>query len=270
MLNDYKNLCKQSADLVIDNWEHLSKNELCNLYLENENDELLANAYFSALLYKYWNLIPKFHSLSYNVAEPEDVYGWLVDSISYALHHRRWTESDSGIYKDSAGPDKVINRRMKCARLTYYQFINRKKRKQDFDVLSLDELQETLNDNLEVPEVEINLDTYSLDLLNFVKEIFNQKDYFLAFLIDILINENIFEKVSNANFNIKKVVKIFKRLDIAFCKRFASTYDLNEESVINSLKYFTKNSTKYLTQKIEYYITHLMYDKTFKEIINVN
>lgn len=268
MLDEYKELCKRSADLVLSDWEHLSKNELCHLYLQYEDDRQKANAYFSALLYRYWNLIPKYHSMSYNVADPEEVYGWLVDSINYALKHRRWLQEDSHIYKDNNGPDKVINRRMKCARLTYYQFINRKKRKQEFEVLSLDQLQEDFKDNIDLNDSELDLESNSFDLIYYIQSIFNSKDYFLAYLLDIIITENIFDKNPFDNtLNYKKIIKSFKQIDTNYCIRFAKTYHLKSEEVIATLKYFTKNSTNYLKRKIEYYITQLVHNNTFKEVI---
>ena len=271
MLDEYKKLCKDSADLVLEpNWDKLSKNHLCKLYLQNEDNREKANGYFSALLYKYWPLISKYHSMSYNVADPEEVYGWLVDSITYALKHRRWDDKDSNIYQDTAGPDKVINRRMKCARLTYYQFINRKKRKQDFEVLSLDQLQEDFKDNFDIGDSSSDLDNTLIDINNYIKETFNHKDYFLAFLLHIILYENIFNKSSLENSIIKKIIKCFKGLDINFCKRFAYQYNIDEHEVISSLKYFNKNSTNYLKNKIEYYITELIHNKRFKEVINAN
>lgn len=267
MLNDYKDHCKANADLILKNWTSMSKNELCRAYVEHEHESELANAYFSALLYKYWNLIPKFHAQSSNVAEPEEVYNWLVDSISYALKHRRWTNSDSNIYQDSTGPDKVINRRMKCARLTYYQFLNRKKRKQDFDTLSLDQLQEDYNDNLDLIDPNNTLNDTSIDLKEFIKESFYKKDYFLAFLLNIICTENVFD---DQEISYRKIVKYFKKVDKAYCKGFAHLYDIDESLVLGTLKYFTKNSTHYLLQKIEYYMGILRHDEHFKEVLNAN
>ena len=126
MLDEYKNLYCECANNYIKGWKQIDKNQLCNLYIEHENDSKLSQAYLSAIIYKYWKLIPKFYSISYNVVQPEDVYEWLLSSILYALKHRSWLKKDSSIYMDKNGPDKVINRCMKCRRFTYYQAINRK------------------------------------------------------------------------------------------------------------------------------------------------
>ena len=139
MLENTREFFRNNAN-KIDNWEKLSKNDLCYQYLENVNNKEIQEACFSALVYKYWPLISKYYYKCSNVATMEDCYDWLINSITYALTHARWNDPDSSIYKDPNGPDKVINRYMKCSRLTYYQFINRKKRKDNFGILSLDEL----------------------------------------------------------------------------------------------------------------------------------
>jgi hypothetical protein len=231
----------------------------------------MTNAYLGALMVRYWPLIPKYYAMSSNVAEPEDVYGWLVDSIMYALKHRRWNDEDSNIYQDKNGPDKVINRRMKCARLTFYQFINRKKRKEDFGTLSLDQLQEDLNDNIDFEEDSLNImNTGELDLKDYIVDQFRVKDYFLAFLLDIVINDNIFEfdvESQMSVLNKKKLVKRLKAIDQKYCLRFAETYKLDSDYVLNSLKYFNPKSTNYLNRKIETYFQQLRHDRYFKEMI---
>ena len=150
MLEEYKELCRKSAS-IIKGWEQLSKNDLCRAYVENKNSPTIQNAYLSAILYRYWNLISKYYYQSSNCATPEECYGWLVDSVSCCVNLAAWENPNSSIYKDPNGPDKVINRCMKCARLTYYQFINRKKRRDEFGLLSIDELKENYGNGAPEP-----------------------------------------------------------------------------------------------------------------------
>ena len=130
MLEDYKELCRKSADVIPD-WRSMSKNDLCRGYVANKGNSRLQDAYMSAILYRYWSLISKYYYQRQNCASPEECYTWLVDSVLCCVNLASWENPESSIYKDPNGPDKVINRCMKCARLTYYQFINRKKRKDD-------------------------------------------------------------------------------------------------------------------------------------------
>ena len=78
--------------------------------------------------------------MSSNIASTEDVYNWLIDSITYALHHKAWRNPKSSIYNDPNGPDKVINRQIRCRRYTAYQSFNRYKRKPQYTDMSLDDI----------------------------------------------------------------------------------------------------------------------------------
>ena len=67
---------------------------------------------------------------------------------------------------------------MKCARLTYYQFINRKKRKDNFGLLSLDEMTELFGTTVSEPEssesIEDDLGLWGIQ--DYVKQSFRNKD----------------------------------------------------------------------------------------------
>lgn len=41
------------ASIYIPNWKTANKNDLANAYIDNENNESLRNAYFSALMLRY-------------------------------------------------------------------------------------------------------------------------------------------------------------------------------------------------------------------------
>lgn len=250
MLDDYKQACREAANFI-EGWEKLSKNELCRNCVSNKHNKEVFDAYFSALLYRYWNLIPKFYLQSSNVASPEDCYDWLVTAITYAIDHTRWDDEDSTVYNDPNGPDKVINRCMKSVRLTFYQFINRKKRKENFGTLSLDELTENVNNTFEVKDDSLETNDF-LDLKSLVIDFFRKKDYFVSYMIDCIINEAVFESASSGTikFNEKKLAKFMRNIDENYCKKFSHTYDIPLEDVLKTLKYFNGKSST-LNRKIE-------------------
>ena len=269
MLSEYREHCRLAAN-SLPGWEKLSKNDLCRLYIKEESNPEITNACFSALLYKYWGLIPKYFNQSSNVASPEDCYEWLVASITYALKHRKWEDPTSTIYNDPNGPDKVINRYMKCARLTFYQFINRQKRKDDFSTISLDMLTESLNDNtFDIEDESKRLDTSSkLDFKDYIKDVFNRKDYFLAFMLDSMLYEPIFDgkDINNPiskSFNVKKLAKYLRQLDTTYCQIFSKRYKIPLETVLNSVKYCNHLSSTKIYSKIEYNLNKLRHDDFF-------
>lgn len=274
VIDEYREYFRQGAARLPD-WESLSKNELCFKYVDNEGNRDIQNACFSALVYKYWPLINKYWFQCSNVASQEDVYDWLVDSINYALEHRRWLDPDSNIYNDPTGPDKVINRRMKCARLTFYQFINRKKRKDNFGMLSLDEL---LNVS-DTPEAtlpnsvsslgddrgHLNTDPLtSIDLHNYVKSLFKRKDYFLAFMVDIIMREDVFDFNDGVSkFNPRKLAKRLRHITPEYCEYFALEYELDEDVYSRYTSYCKNLSSNLIYNKIEYNLLKLRHDKFF-------
>ena len=242
MLDEYKDLCRRSADLIPD-WKSMSKNDLCRAYVQNKDNPEIQNHYLSAILYRYWNLISKYYYMSANCATPEDCYEWLVDSVCCCVNLASWENPDSSIYKDPNGPDKVINRCMKCARLTYYQFINRKKRRDNFGLLSIDELKELFGNSVAEPvDYELECDASEVMIKEYGGTMFNRKDYFIAFLIDCIISSNIFDITKNDNesyfeFNLRKLVKVMNNLEDEYPLVFAETYGIPVEKVVKGFSY---------------------------------
>lgn len=272
MLDEYKELFRQKADLI-DGWKDLSKNELCRKYVENASDSELQDAYFSAIMYRYWHLISKYYYMSKNVASPEDCYEWLEDSVYGCLKATSWNRKDSSIYNDPNGPDKVINRCMKCARLTYYQFINRKKRKDNFGLLSLEELTELFGNTVEEPlsgtKTDDNVSTWAVE--EYIKKSFSKKDYFVAVMLDSILTQDVFDVIVDKEsrtvssvFNIKKLTKFVSNIDDTYVKNFASKYNIPYEDALSGMSYFRSLKSPTIKAKIQTTLERLQHDSFFK------
>lgn len=273
MLDEYKESYRQCANLV-EGWQTLSKNDLCRKYVEAEGNPQLQNSYFSAIMYRYWNLIAKYHFRSSNVASPEDCYEWLVDSVYGCLKATSWEREGSSIHKDPNGPDKVINRCMKCARLTYYQFINRKKRKDNFGILSLDELTETSGTMAVEPSSSACVDNQvsSLSIRKYIVDKFNEKDYFVAVLIDCLLVGEVFDTVVadhrlETRFNVKKLNKLMSNIDEEYIIGFSRRYNIDVENVRHGIRYVSNLSTVVLKSKIQQTFDKLKHDPFFQSLV---
>lgn len=273
MLDEYKELCKLAASSIPD-WTKMTKNNLCRAYVANKHDPELRNAYFSAILYKYWSLISKYYYMSSNCATPEDCYEWLVDSVSCCLDLASWENPESSIYKDPNGPDKVINRCMKCARLTYYQFINRKKRKDNFGLLSIEELQEQLGNGAPEPEdPEQEIDLSEIMLRSYVVEQFNKKDYFVSFLLHNIVFSHVFDSSvdqdnrSFVEFNLRKLVKVMNTLDNDFLNVFSSTYKIPKKDVEKAYQYVNAIPQGNMRRKIVQTLDKLKHSDFAKQLL---
>ena len=272
MLDEYKELCRRSAD-VIPGWTDLSKNDLCREYVAHKGNSFLQNAYMSAILYRYWNLIQKYYFLSSNCATPEECYGWLVDSVSCCVNLAAWENPESSIYNDPNGPDKVINRCMKCARLTYYQFINRKKRKDDFGLMSIDQLKELYGNGAPEPDdPEQQYDISKIILQDYIISEFNRKNYFVSFLIYFIMSSNVFDVVIDsksrraAEFNLRKMCRVLNGITEEQLQDFSSELQIPLEDVHKAFEYVSLIPPGNMRKKIQQTLEQLKHSTLVKSL----
>ena len=271
MLGENKELFRTTANMI-SGWEEMSKNDLCRAYVKNKDNKELADAYFAAIMFKYWNLISKYYYMSKNVATPEDCYEWLEDSVLCCVNMKMWEVEGSSIYNDPNGPDKVINRCMKCARLTYYQFINRKKRRDNFGMLSLDELSELFGTTISEPQssedVQDGVTTWAV--VEYIQKLFKKKEYFLAIMLDCIQTQDVFditvkkEKGQVASFNIRKLTKFMSNLTDTYLMEFAQKYMIPIDIVLDGASYFRYQKSPTIKGKIQNNLEKMKHDSFFK------
>lgn len=263
MIETYKDSCRETAN-KIPGWQEKSKNELCRLCVENESNPELYNAYFAAVMYSYMGTIAKYYQTNKALLTEETCIEWLEDAVTYALSHRRWEDPDSSIYNDPNGPDKVINRILKCTRANLYQYVNRKKRKDFYWMKSLDAISELVNDNsVELMDKTDFTKELELDLKSFVRMTFYEKDYFMAYMIDCIMNENVFvfDRETQENiFSIKKLSRKLCQVGEEYCERFSEEYGIPLDVVLGTLKYFCNLNSGKLVYKIEYNLQKLRHN----------
>ena len=162
-------------------WKELSKTEIANLYVENEQDEDLRDVYFSALVLKYWGKIGKFYTQDKNTGFTiEDCYNWVIDGILIGLNRKDWKNPSQKIFNDKNAVDKIMNRCILSQRATSYYNSNCAKRK-----INYGENKKSL----------INTSSYYLPNVNFnyyfiIKKLLTSKNYVSGILIDTLIYDS--------------------------------------------------------------------------------
>ena len=272
MLEEYKELCRKAANFA-PGWQELSKNDLCREYVKNKGNATLQNAYISAILYRYWNLISKYYYQSANCATPEECYGWLVDSVSCCVNLAAWENPDSSIYNDPNGPDKVINRCMKCARLTYYQFINRKKRRDEFGMLSVDELKELYGNGAPEPEdPEQEYDVSLFIIKDYIIEEFRKKNYFVSFLIYFILYANVFDVIKledsrTSEFNLRKMCRIMSTIEEDMLVSFSDDLKLPIADVTKAAEYVRSVPSGNMKKKIQQTLENLKHSSLVRAIL---
>lgn len=270
MLDEYKSIFRQCADKIA-NWEKISKNDLCRKYLEHSDNAEMQNSYLSAIMLRYWNLIGKYYYMSSNAATVEDCYEWLEDSVCYVLREASWDDSSKSLFNDPNGPDKAINRCMKCARLTHYQYINRKKRKDNFGMLSLEELAETFGKSTVEPVDIVSSNMFKdVHIKEYVKHVFFRKDYFLAFMLDCIAYQNCFESEKDSDgqlitsFNMRKFVKVMSHIDDDYLQMFSKKYNIDIADVNKAYSYCSSLTNAAIKRKALNRFEELKHDKFFQ------
>ena len=260
MLKEYKQLHeKQATEHLGESWRKENKNNLFYKCLEYENtNKTLYNAYFSAIIARYFNLVVSYTFKSKGAFSAEDCYEWLLDVIMRALKERPW-ENGSGnrLENDKNGPDKYINVCMKSRVQGFYQWSNAAKRADSFTVqTSLETMLETTGDS-QLPGFDSNEEIISNVILkNIVRERFEDNDFTGAFIIDGIVNYPCIDfeqdkdsKYLYSQFNKKKLSKHIRLLDDNYCKTFSTLYDVPLKKVLDAKNICNQlSSTKIYTK----------------------
>lgn len=253
MLSEYYNIYRERANLI-PNWEELDKNDLCNLYIYEE-DEVIKDCYMAAIICRYWTALNSSYQQSYMAADEEDVYDWYIGAIMYALNHHRWTDEKSKLYNDPNGPDKCINISIKSARLTYFQQNNRFNRKINHGTESLNHLQEELGDSLSPSTTDEWCDNSSY--YKWVKQEYDNYNDLNALVIDLILSSDVFTLGKNKAFDIQTLIKQIKSIDDRYYHYFANSYNYKFEDVKRRLIIYRDTPKKKLLEAIEFFFSTL-------------
>ena len=239
MLEACKKAHEEKADLYIkEDWRKMNKNLLINKYVEVEKNPALADAYVSAIIVRYWGALSKYYNSSYKVVDAQTCYEWLVSAILWALRAKKWLEPGNKLVGDPNGPDKVINRCIISVRLGFFQSSNTDKRRRNYGLESLDAVAEDVTRSASIPSsVDEGLDEGTLSIVQLIENAFDDKDYITAFLVDGIVNYDVFEyerddegRVSSC-FSRKKLLRHLRALDYNYCKTFAKEYNKPIEEI---------------------------------------
>ncbi len=252
MLKDSYKLFVESA-MRIPNFKVGTKEEyndiqtLADSYLQAEanNDKQMMEAYLSALVVRYWYMIPYLHSKSETLRlEHDDIISWLYLAMIKAFEYRGWVTDK----KTSA--EKCINRCIDSIRLNAFQEANYDMRKINYITYSLDESIEKFGDSSEGLFVEDNNDNFDVEQL--VNTKLTKKDVLSALIIDSICFNDCFSK---NNFSVNKLVSgLTSNYVKVFKDRYETSNYINKE--IDDLVH-----SKELKKKVKCKLNNLKNDK---------
>lgn len=269
MLDEYKNIYRKQASFI-DGWEDISRSELCRKYIENVDNKDLAESYLSAIIYKFWNVAEHnyFTQSAQKIATPQDCYDWNIEGILYALKKHVWDNPDNELYNDPNGPEKALNVTIYSQKLNFYNSLKTYKRQINSSLYSLEKLQEDASDSYYLPYNEDYNFTDSY-MYKKVKEYFDKKLYLEAFVIDAILNHDMFVLTEDRCevFNRFKLTKHLHHLDDNFCKYFSKFYKIPIAKVKKATTYIVDVSTDSLNLKINNLFKNILRDKEFYSYI---
>ena len=268
MLDEYKASYEECANLI-SNWKSLSINDLANKYVYyQEINNLMADSYLSAIICRYWKVINKsYYKQIIIIATPEDVYEWVLEGIMKALTNHVWLDPKNSLYNDPLGADKAIKVCIGSARINFFNAVNYTKRKINKYTMSLDELEENSPDGYYLPSSK-EPEFFTTYIYTKVKSFFDDYNYFSAFLLDSLINADVFSDLSGKNFHelsFRKLIKHLRNLDDHYCKIFSDTYDIDFLKVDKAANFIKNLSRDRMIRNI-YNLLFLL--KKDKDLIN--
>lgn len=253
---------------MIPGWKKLSKLELCNKYVESvQNNDGLQDSYLSAIICTFWYIIRRtYYAQQFKLASEDDVYNWFIDGLLCALNEHVWLNPDNKLYNDSSGPEKAISVCIYSAKLNFFEALNCQKRKISKDSLSLDELLENTSDGYYLPyyDSEQYKDSY---LYKLVLKFFNSKDYFTAFLLDALVNVDVFSRpAKNEPYQLsnRKLIKHLRTLYNNYCELFSQIYNLSLNDVKTAASYINNLTVDRMSRNITNVLFMLSKDKQLK------
>ena len=269
---EYKTYYKRAAS--IPNWQKMNKNDLINLYIDHEN-EPIGEAYFSAIVLRYWGNIGKYYLASKSSGfSIEDCYSWLIEAILYALEKRKWRDPNNSLSKDKNAPDKVVNRCIFSKRKENYYRSNRAVRKGNYAKVSYDQLNEDVGEDRNSFFVsdsnDINKTTYSYDMVMLIQNLMKKNKVLEGLVLNCLLSDDPYkhnlqtdrwkvnvEKVSNALLSYKSL-NIGNKLSLD-----TSTFD-KVDGVLRDIKSLNKLR---LNKCVNQALSNLKRNKDLEEIL---
>ena len=101
-----------------------------------------------------------------------------------------------------------------------------------------------------------------------IRKMFLDYDYFSAFLLDAIVNVEVFSKENNTDFvtlSKRKLIKHLRNIDDRYIKVFSNLYDLDEKDVAEATKFIKNLPPERMIRNIVNLLFLLKHDK---ELIN--
>lgn len=252
-----KDLKNKSSEELIDIINNKSYN-----HPEDEND------IYGLLIFRSWraliNILYKQKNTSLSVEECYCIY---LDALEYVIETTPWKNEDNSLYGDNSAFIKAMMQCTHSRKVNYVIAQHRQKRILNCNALSIDALNDDFKEGYFSRYHDSYSDTGKGSLHELIRELFNDGDYLYSFILDAVLNLDIFDTTHNLDY--RKLRKYLRDINEAECANFSTSYNININEVNESLKSFQDLPTNKLTNEINRCMMMLKHNHTIKEVLNV-
>lgn len=203
---------------------HLA-NCYCKAY--DTNDKVKMNQYISALMVRYWHMIPYLHSKSKSAKlEIEDMVSWVYEGFCKAFKYRSWQDPTKQVSRDPKGAEKCFNQCITSVRQNWYRYFNTEKVKLNYQTYSLDSLYEKFGDTVEDFYLHEYSHSYS-SCNDLISNLIARNKLFEALVVDRICYGDIIRN--------SPTKKIITNLDVSY-KITKDNYSFDYSKLIQSIK----------------------------------
>lgn len=278
MLQDQKKMYMQVAD-TIPNWRAQTNSDLIRKYCEAKKteDKQTANCYAAAIIVRYWGVITNYYRQPHSErVYVEDCYDWLINAFMNVTNHSYWFEDPvlkltyvktgevrtrkNPIFGKSDAPEITLKKCITSMRLGFFQDANRDIRKLNYTAASVDKMVDDKQVGLLPHHRGIFETTESVYVNNILADTFKYKFYTDAFVLDGIVNGNVFEynkEDKTQTLSKKKLVKHLRNLDDNYCTIIADELKLDKFEIIKASQPFRKYGSKRLYNIIDKSLSNL-------------
>lgn len=271
MLEAQKKMFIQEAN-NIPGWEKKSKSDLIRKYCEfkAQNNKEEMNHYIAAIMCKYWGTITNYYRQPRSQrVYVEDCYDWLTTAVINITNHPYWFEDEvlkltyvktgevrerkNPIYGKPNAPDIAMIKCLHSMRAGFYQSANYDKRKLNYDTASIDSLIEDKQDYI-LPHDDTSEEINNLAYKELIRGNFQSHKYDNAFILDAIINGDVFEKSKENGsyiFSKKRVVKYLKNLNLNYCDILGKEFNIDSNLLKEIIVKYNKSSSPKLYNIVE-------------------
>jgi len=237
-----------------DDYDDIEQIANCYVKAERLHDKDLMSSCLSALMVRYWYMVPLIYEKSKSLKlEIEDAVDLLYDALLKAFKYKSWLDKSKSVSREKGAVEKCINRCIDTVRQAAFQQSNTDSRKLNYMTFSVEESVEKFGDASEVLFVE------DRDEMSSIKELVEYKlktdDIISALVIDSVCYNDCFKR---GNFNMSSVVSGITQKD--YISSFKNRYHVNTK-LCNKIDLLTKNNRKILSKLVQDTLVHLKQDK---------